>query len=288
MRSTIAVSLIALALAGCATQGPPQGRRHAPPGGWHPGAGGPNSSRGPEGGPRHTFISPMGEPFRTHAPGDPAPDLTWFEGVDTNHDGRISLAEFRADSARFFAILDVNKDGEIDPQEIDRYETEIAPEIRSGMAGYGGGGMGGRSGGGGMRGRGGGGGMGGGHGRGGGGMGGGGMGGGGFGGPGGGDAPSSSSGGGGMPTARRGAGRFGYFDLPEPVVAADTNLNRGVSAKEFDDAAIKRFGLLDTVHQGYLTRDTLPKLEREGGPHRGAGSPPSDATVPEDPGDDGG
>jgi hypothetical protein len=79
-----------------------------------------------------------------------------------------------------------------------------------------------------------------------------------------------------MPTARRGAGRFGYFDLPEPVVAADTNLNRGVSTKEFDDAAIKRFGLLDTMHEGYLTRDTLPKLEREGGARRGGGQSPPD------------
>ena len=277
MRRTIAVSLIALALAGCATEGPPQSRRHTPPGGWRHGVVGPDSPRGAKNGPRHTFISPMGEPFRTHAPGDPAPDLTWFQGVDTNHDGRITLGEFRADTTRFFAILDVNKDGEIDPQEIDRYETEIAPEIRSGMAGYGGGGSGSRPGGGGMRGRGGG--MGG-HGRGGGG----GMGG-GFGGPGGGDARPGD---GGMPTARRGAGRFGYFDLPEPVVAADTNLNRGVSAKEFDDAAIKRFGLLDTMHQGYLTRDTLPMLEGEGSRHRGGGGPRSDGPAPEDPGNDGG
>jgi Ca2+-binding EF-hand superfamily protein len=225
----------------------------------------------------------MGEPFRTRGPNEPAPDLSWFQGVDTNHDGRIALAEFRADATRFFAILDVNKDGEIDPQEIDRYETEIAPEIRSGMTGFGGG-MGRGPDGGGMRGHSGG--MGG-RGRGGG-MGGGGMGGGGFGGPGGpggGDARPSS---GGMPTARRGAGRFGYFDLPEPVVAADTNFNRGISAKEFDDAAIKRFGLLDTAHQGYLTRDTLPKLEREGGPRRGGMQPSPDQPVPEDPGTDAG
>ena len=108
----------------------------------------------------------------------------------------------------------------------------------------------------------------------------GGIGGGGFGGPGGG-AGRGQRPGGGMPEMRRGAGRFGYFDLPEPVVAADANLNRGVSAKEFDDAAIKRFGLLDTVHQGYLTRETLPKLEREGAPRRGGGQ------APPPPGDDG-
>src|SRR6478609_8066196 len=144
MRSTIAVSLVALALAGCATQGPPQRGRHGPPPvGWHGGNGppsGPEGFGGPMGGHRRTFISPMGEPFRTHGPDDPAPDLVWFQGVDTNHDGRISLAEFRADAARFFAILDVDKSGEIDPQEIERYETEIAPEIRVGMGEMGGGG----------------------------------------------------------------------------------------------------------------------------------------------------
>jgi len=262
MRRLIAVSLIAVGVgpgfAGWAA--PPDG---APPGGF---------SHGP------VFISPMGEPFRTHATADTAPDLAWFQSVDTDHDGKITLAEFRASAARFFATLDVNKDGEIDPDELERYETEVAPEVRMAMGDMGGGG--GPGGGGGMR-----------HGRGGGhggshgGMGGGGpMGGGEMGGDGrmgGGDGDAPGGGGrhAGMPEIRRGAGRFGYFDLPEPVAAADSNLNRGVSLKEFDDAAIHRFALLDTAHNGYLSRDTLPKLERQGAArhHGGSGPPPDPA-----------
>jgi Ca2+-binding EF-hand superfamily protein len=34
------------------------------------------------------------------------------------------------DAERFFASLDVNHDGEIDPDEINRYETAIAPQNR--------------------------------------------------------------------------------------------------------------------------------------------------------------
>ncbi|WBY07391.1 hypothetical protein PIB19_18840 [Sphingomonas sp. 7/4-4] len=50
-----------------------------------------------------------------------------------------------ADAARFFALLDVRKDGEIDPDDVERYETVLAPEIRT--SGFGGGGGGRRPGG---------------------------------------------------------------------------------------------------------------------------------------------
>lgn len=70
----------------------------------------------------------MGEPFRGDA-GRAALIATWFNGADTNHDGKLSLAEFRADADRFFTTLDTNHDGEIDPDELDRYENKIAPEI---------------------------------------------------------------------------------------------------------------------------------------------------------------
>jgi hypothetical protein len=84
----------------------------------------------------HLFISPMGEPFRGDA-GRAALIATWFNGADTNHDGKLSLAEFRADADRFFTTLDTNHDGEIDPDELDRYENKIAPEIGAGN-GFGG------------------------------------------------------------------------------------------------------------------------------------------------------
>lgn len=73
------------------------------------------------------FISPMGEPFR----GADAPNI-WFDQADKNHDGVLTVDEMEADAARFFATLDRNKDGEIDPEELEYYETEIAPMIRVG------------------------------------------------------------------------------------------------------------------------------------------------------------
>jgi hypothetical protein len=194
------------------------------------------------------FISPMGEPFR-----GPDPVGMWFDGADTNHDGVLTLAEFTADADRFFLRLDRGHDGEIDPDDIDYYETVLAPEIRTGGEGGmaagrpGGGGRrgGGRRGGGGGGGRGG---YGGGGGR---------MGGGGSGGDG------QSSGGDSQPhyaDVKRGAARFSFFDYPEPVTVADTNFNRGVDPKEFRDAAADRFAMLDTNHDGKITRAELPKL----------------------------
>jgi Ca2+-binding EF-hand superfamily protein len=54
------------------------------------------------------------------------------------------------------------------------------------------------------------------------------------------------------------AGRFGLLKIPEPVAAADTNFNRGVSADEFRSAANSRFRLLDASNTGRLT---LPELQ---------------------------
>jgi len=111
--------------------------------------------------------------------------------------------------------------------------------------------------------------------------GGGGMGGGGMGGGGGGMGGGSPSGGEGdggsegvaaqsrAPTAeRRGAARFGYLDLPEPITAADTSLNRGVSPDEFERASIKRFNALDLNQDGVLDARELPKMS---GPSFGGG-----------------
>jgi Ca2+-binding EF-hand superfamily protein len=55
-----------------------------------------------------------------------------------------------------------------------------------------------------------------------------------------------------------GGGRLGLLTIPEPVAAADSNFNRGVSAAEFEQAATSRFALLDTDHDGRLT---LPELQ---------------------------
>jgi hypothetical protein len=48
--------------------------------------------------------------------------------------------------------------------------------------------------------------------------------------------------------------------MPEPVAAADADFNRGISRDEFRQAAIARFQLLDTGHQGRLGLAQLQAL----------------------------
>lgn len=154
------------------------------------------------------FISPMGEPFRrAQGPGEPIE--RWFAGADTDHDGAITITEFQADAARFFATLDVNHDGEIAPDEIIRYETEVAPEVQTGirMAMMG-------------------------------------------------DASNRRQ------RWRPGEGPFGMgsqalLAIPEPVVSADADFNRGISPAEFRHTAGQRFLLIDRNHDGRITHDEL-------------------------------
>lgn len=167
------------------------------------------------------FISPMGEPFRPNSR-DADGLADWFARADANHDGRLTLDEMQADADRFFATLDVNHDGEIDPEEITRYEDVIAPEIQSGhlsVASFGGEEGDGTS------------------------------------------RPQGRRGGrerdrpsfGREADQHQGAGRYGLLDLPEPVISADTDFNRGVSRTEFEQAAAQRFLALDVDRRGYLT-----------------------------------
>ena len=72
------------------------------------------------------FISPMGEPFRA----DRDPQNIWFDRADANHDAALSRDEFDKDSDRWFARLDRRNDGEVDPEDIEYYESVLAPEIR--------------------------------------------------------------------------------------------------------------------------------------------------------------
>lgn len=60
---------------------------------------------------------------------------------------------------------------------------------------------------------------------------------------------------------RLGAGRFGYLDMPEPVISADANMDRGVTRAEFESASARRLTMLDTNGDGVLTRDELPDLK---------------------------
>ena len=171
------------------------------------------------------FISPMGEPFRAHSATDDT-FANWFYGADRNRDGALTPDEMQADADRFFAKLDTDHDGEIGPDELVQYEWEIAPEIQVNNRR--------------MR------------------------------------APGEARpkdeikheasdelglarhG----PDGRRshdidrgpqGAARYALLNMPEPVAAADANLDRGISLSEFRQAAGARFQLLDTGHSGRLS-----------------------------------
>ena len=159
------------------------------------------------------FISPVGEPV--HSQDGLSGAEHWFQRVDTDRDGRITLAEYMADALRFFDRLDMDHDQEIGPEEIERYETQIAPEVRVLSTGanwqpHG---------------------------------------------------DSSDNGPEEEPYPDRiGAGRYSWIDIPEPLLAMDTNLDRAISRREYLIAARRRFVALDTNGDGVLTRDELPKI----------------------------
>lgn len=178
-----------------------------------------------QGGP---FLSPMGEPFRSD---QPAADNvgTWFAAADRDGDRALTLAELRDDAARFFVLIDADRDGELEMAEIGRYENEIAPEVQLGLQ---------------MR------------------------------------ATGIGDWRGGR--QRRilvygkgldGAGRFSFLNIPHPVMAADIDMNRGVSREEFAVAAAERFGLLDKDRDGRLTRAELPPLPQPRSRRPGRESP---------------
>jgi len=173
------------------------------------------------------FISPMGEPFRARSATDDTL-ARWFAQADRNHDGALTPDEMVADAERFFATLDSDHNGEIDPDELAHYEYEIAPDIQvmsktrrtPGVAAA---------------------------------------------------KPERSKHhrrpgdeiddaalaiGGGL----QGGARYGLLNIPEPVAAADTDFDRGISLAEFRQAAVARFALLDASHSGRLTLAQLEAL----------------------------
>lgn len=178
------------------------------------------------------FISPMGEPFRAHSKSDDTL-ADWFRKADRNGDGVLTADEMVADADRFFRTLDTNHDGQIDPDELANYEYEIAPDVQVNSRRR----------------------------------------------PAPGDSsprveqhrPDSAGFAGhrrgeeqldedqlGLGGKLQGAARYGLLNMPEPVAAADTDFNRAITLTEFREAALRRFSLLDTRHQGQLT---LAQLE---------------------------
>lgn len=150
------------------------------------------------------FISPMGEPFRPRVAGDDTL-RNWFHQADRDGDGALTTAEMEADAVRFFGTLDTERDGQILPEELVAYETEVAPEIQvnsrwrsargepvgdkmklrnRGISSY-------------------------------------------------------------DPNDLHGAARYTLLNMPQPVAAADTDFDRAITLAEFRAAAVKRFALLD-------------------------------------------
>jgi hypothetical protein len=170
------------------------------------------------------FVAPSGELFE--APADlPYPVADWFAGADTNHDGKLMEAEFDADFLRFFAKLDLDRDGVINGKELEQYEIDLAPELHS--ASYSGWGSddqdvdeNGEK-----------------------------------------RARRIGSYMAGHPV---GAGRFGLLQIPEPVAAMDVTLRGRISRQDAQDAADYRFSLLDSQQRGYLLLADLPRTYAQG------------------------
>ena len=192
----------------------------------------------PPPGPRiRLFISPMGEPFR-----QPDGFGAWLAAADTDHDGAVMLAEFRADAQRFFKLLDTDGSGDIDGFEMQAYERERVPEIatvsvedrpRGGGGVFGGRGRAGD----GRRGA-----------------------------PQGGGRPDDTETGEQAPAAqpgvfkgagRAGAARFSLLNIPQPVANCDEDGDGRVSTQEWSHAMARRFAMLDKAGAGRLTREAL-------------------------------
>jgi hypothetical protein len=235
MRQLLLTSALAslLLLAACAGDEDPNTYREVGRGGFGRGGGGDAPPR--RQGLQNVFISPAGKPYRAER-GQPYPVSTWFALADANHDGKLTLEEFRKDHEAFFRELDTNQDGVVDGFEIQAYENRIAPEILPRIEGLAPGegmdltlGQEHRPG----------------------------------------DRPVIGS----NTQARRngqarpspgdrqpeGAGLYGLLNEPEPVAATDTEFNGHITLKEFDAAADRRFAALDAKHLGYLALADLPK-----------------------------
>ena len=186
----------------------------------------------------NTFISPSGKPFRAAADA-PYPVVNWFKEANKKGDGKLDRIEFVADAGRFFDLLDQNKDGVLSHYEVDFYEQRIVPEIlgpavdisseagsraRLWLAQV--------------------------------------------------DRPGSIDPGGdalrkmpqripGLDESNQGAGPYSFFQEPEPLMAADMDLNGLIRRPNFLKLADTHFTALDGDEEGFLTLAKLPQTPIE-------------------------
>jgi len=174
--------------------------------------------------------TPNGEPLPTpplqgfDSPGCPAILGTWFDRIDTNHDGVVDRAEFMADAEAQFARMDLNHDGIVTPGTLAQYRAGLEGHEQPGTIPRTGG-----SDAGGIV-------------------------------P---TQVADASPGGSNPLygkkshsltdLQQGGGNDPRVE-PDPVMSADTTLRFQVTKKEFLDQAAHRFARLDRDHSGRLTK----------------------------------
>jgi Ca2+-binding EF-hand superfamily protein len=189
--------------------------------------------------------TPNGEPLPTpplqgfDSPGCPPILTTWFDRIDTNHDGVIDRAEFMADAEAQFARMDLNHDGIITPGVLQEYRAAFAGHAQPKPAARTGGSDEGsddsivqlaQS----------------------------------YGSPGPSSSSSSSSSPGGsnplygkkargLADLQQGGGYDARIE-PDPVMSADTSLRFQVTKKDFMDQAARRFAALDIDRSGRITK----------------------------------
>lgn len=172
------------------------------------------------------FLSPMGQPFQ----GEDGMQA-WITAADTDHDGKVSLAEFAADASAFFARVDANQDQSLTSVESTALLQREAPQVlspdyagppidphqgppgRQHRASD--------------------------------------------------DRPDNPSNGESLiwrhPGPARhvaslsGAGRFGLFDVGDSVMSCDTDFSGRVTVQEFSVCAARRFSEIDADHDGAIT-----------------------------------
>lgn len=77
---------------------------------------------------RYNPISPLGEPLAAptrDADAYRAAMRDWFTRTDTDHDGKLSLAEFTAEADRVFPLYDLNRDGFVTSYELTQYRVGL-------------------------------------------------------------------------------------------------------------------------------------------------------------------
>ena len=187
------------------------------------------------------FVSPSGQPFRNEE--GPYPSTAWFAEADANGDGKLTAIEMALDAKVFFETLDRDSNGTLSGPELERYENEVAPEVamaRGRAPNLGANAETGKV-------------------------------------PGSdpnlsvrdvGSKPSTAR----VPAAierqiPRGAGWFSFFNVPQPILRADTDLNGIVTATEHRRWVQEQFTGLDIEKRGYLTMQDLPEtpIQKRGG-----------------------